>query len=225
MRCRGRSSLFRSAYTAVDQWARHPLVALDNLWEIVLHPQRTSDAAEAILDACDFRTDETTRRARLGSPPVLDTAGIDFETTLADIGETVNSELSHAACHSGLELRTARTLDNNHRVLRWARNFQLGWTIPYSRDGVWRRYEPDFVAVLDGGVNLIVECKGVYDDKAAAAERWTREHWIPSVAGTTELPDDLRRWAYTVIDDPTAVQHQLDRAITAALSGAPQEGA
>ena len=224
VRGRGRASLFRSAYTAVGQWARHPLVALDDLWKVVLHPQHTSDAAEAILDACDFSSDETTRRARLGSPPVLDTAGIDFETTLEHIGVVNNSELSHAACHSDLELRTAGALDNHRQVLRWARNFQLGWTIPYFRDGVWRRYEPDFVAVLNGDVNLIVECKGVYDEKAEAAERWTREHWIPSVAGTTELPDELRRWAYTVIDDPTAVLHQLDRAITSALASAPQGG-
>ena len=142
-----------------------------------------------------------------------DTSGIDFETTLSHIRETARSELSHAACHSRLELRTAAELDAHPQVVRWVRNFQLGWTIPYLGEQGWRRYEPDFVAVLDGGVNLIVECKGVWDSKAEAAERWTKGHWIPCVAGTAELPDDLRDWRYGVIDDPGAVGHQLGKLI------------
>ena len=144
---------------------------------------------------------------------MLDTAGHDFETTLEHIREATRSELSHAACHSRLELLTAEALDLDARVLRWARNFGLGWTVPYYLGGVWRRYVPDFVAVLDGGTNLIVECKGAWDHKADQAQKWTCEHWIPSVAGTPDLPDDLRRWHYGVVDDPKAVRTQLGQAI------------
>ncbi len=207
----GQVSLFRSAVEASRRWASHPSVAVKDLWSLNSSARRT-EAANAILAACDFREIGSARRARLANPPILDTSGVDFMTTLSTV-EARRSELSHAACHSRLELDTATRLDEHPRVLRWVRNFQLGWTIPYHRDGTWARYEPDFVAVLDNGVNLVIECKGAYDSRAYIAAQYARDHWIPSIAGTTDLPDDLRRWAYAVIDDPDSIRHQLDVAI------------
>ena len=217
----GRASLFRSAVQAVEQWSSHPNVGLDDLKPLHADFSLHRAAIEVILDACQFHTDGSARRARLASPPVLDTSRVDFETTLFHIAETAKSELSHAACHSRLELDTARALETDGRVLRWARNFQLGWTIPYWRDGAWARYEPDFIAVLDNGVNLIIECKGAWDDKARQAAKYTEQHWIPSIAGTAELPDELRRWSYGVIDDPSSIRHQLDLAINQAQERRP----
>ena len=217
MREMGRTALFRSAYRAVEDWSSHPLVAVDDLWDIAGNSHLRSGAAETVLAACDFGVTQESRRAGLSTRAVKHTADIRFETTLAKIGATRRSELSHAACHSGLELATAKRLDLDRRVARWVRNFQLGWTLPYYLDGAWSRYEPDFVAVLDNGMNLLLECKGVWDGKAKAAAIWTRDHWIPCVAGTGELPDELRRWHYAVIDDPDSVAHQLDLAINQAL--------
>ncbi len=217
---RGRASLFRSASKAVDEWVSHPKVKAQTLKALLADTGRLRTAIEAILDACDFHTAESARRARLALPPILDTARVDFETTLSTIAPTTKSEVSHAACHSRLELVTAEALERDKRVLRWVRNFQLGWTIPYWRGSAWARYEPDFVAVLDNGVNLIVECKGAWDDKATQAAEYTEQHWIPSIAGTTELPDSLRRWAYGVIDDLKSTRYQLDVAIKQAQQGA-----
>ncbi|MCY3653136.1 MAG: DEAD/DEAH box helicase family protein [bacterium] len=209
----GRIALFRSAFPAARQWA-----ALQNLtqndWDHLAGRMNLLTAAEQVVQACDLGDGSApSRRARLDRPMISDTAGIDFETTLEHIGEAGKSELSHAACHSRLELVTAQALDEHPQVVRWARNFQLGWTIPYRDDLGWRSYEPDFVAVLEDGVNLIVECKGVYDEKAEAAQWWTQEHWIPCVAGTLGLPDELRRWHYGIISDFRAVQYQLNGLI------------
>lgn len=186
---RGRLTLFRSALAAVRAWTAHPAVNLstDALIEVLGDPARRGAAVEAVLGCCDMGARPMTRRARPAPhQPVSDTDDVDFETTLEHIHAATNSELSHAACHSRLELLTAEALDAAPRVLRWARNFGLGWTLPYHHEGVWRRYEPDFVATLaaaDGGLlNLIVECKGVMDPKAEAAALWTTEHWIPCVA-------------------------------------------
>ena len=217
----GRASLFRSAVKAVDQWASHPRVDLKDLKPLLADSSLLRTAIEAILDGCDFHTAASARRARLASPSILDTSRVDFETTLAHITTTTKSELSHAACHSRLELKTASALERDKRVVRWVRNFQLGWTIPYWRGSAWARYEPDFIAVLDNGVNLIIECKGVWDDKATHAAEFTKQHWIPSIAGTTELPDPLRRWAYAVIDDPKSTRYQLDLAIKQAQKRHP----
>ena len=146
----------------------------------------------------------------MGTPPLGDTAAVRFETTLRHIHKCARSELSHAACHSRLELDCARILDKHPSVAAWVRNFGLGWSLPYHFDGAWRLYEPDFVARLTNGLNVIVECKGVVDDKALATEAWTLEHWIPAVSGTALLPDDLRRWAYEVITEAAHLPGRLD---------------
>ncbi len=221
----GRLGLFRSALAAVRAWAEHPEVNLstERLLELVIDSGQRSEAVEAVLAACERSASPMARRARLAPhQPLADTDEVDFETTLEHIWEATRSELSHAACHSRLELLTAQALDSHALVRRWARNFGLGWTIPYHFEGAWRRYEPDFVASLatpDGeAVNLIVECKGVMDDKAEAAARWTAEHWIPCVAATVELPDSLRRWSYAFIEHPDSVRHDLDAAVRQALA-------
>ena len=84
-------------------------------------------------------------------------------------------------------------------------------------DGVWRRYQPDFVARLRDGTNLIVEVKGVTDQKAETTEHWTRQHWIPAIAGTDALPDGLRRWSYLVLRDRQTIAHDLNNAVRTAI--------
>jgi type III restriction enzyme len=222
---RGRLALFRSALAAVRVWTAHPDVNLgdDALNELLNDPARRGAAVEAVLKSCEIATGPMTRRAKLTPhQPVSDTDGVDFETTLEHVHDSARSELSHAACHSQLELLTARALDAHPQVARWARNFGLGWTLPYHHEGAWRRYEPDFVAVLaapDGGVvNLIVECKGLMDAKAEAAAHWTTEHWIPCVAATADLAEGLHRWHYGFITDHHSVSHDLDSLIAAAVA-------
>lgn len=228
----GRLALFRSALAAVRAWTAHPDVNLtdDQIQELLVDSARRNEAVEAVLTACETGVGQMTRRARLAPhQPTADTEAVDFETTLEHIHPAERSELSHAACHSRLELLTAEALDAHPQVTRWARNFGLGWTIPYHHEGAWRRYEPDFVAVLrapDGGaVNLIVECKGLMDAKAEAAARWTVEQWIPSVAATIELPEGLRRWHYGFITDHATVRNDLAALMADALAAHPEPSA
>ena len=216
----GRIALFRSAYRAVREWATHPKVNCHPRYRALAAAELIEDVCSRILDACEFGTLPAHRYARLARPAgLLDTSSVDFVTTLEDIHETRRSELSHAACHSkNPELIVAGLLDEHPRVERWVRNFQLGWSIPYHMKGAWRRYEPDFVARLDDGTNLIIECKGVVDDKAEATAQWTLDYWIPSVAGTDELPDDLCRWSYKVIRYGDTVTQDLYQAIASAAA-------
>ena len=206
----GRSAMFVSAYRALRDWLAHPDVDCERASVLLRHRDRRDHYGDLIA-ACRFASTPPPRRiAALGSPPLADSRDVRFETTLRHVLACKHSELSHAACHSRLELRCARILDQHPAVEAWARNFGLGWSLPYHFDGAWRLYEPDFVARLAGGLNVVIECKGVADDKARAAEAWTREHWIPAMAGTPQLPDDLRRWAYEVIFDSDHLPGRLD---------------
>jgi hypothetical protein len=78
------------------------------------------------------------------------------------------------------EQSAAFALDAHPGVARWVKNDHLGFVIPYRKRNIQARYIPDFVVVLDNGLQLIVEVKGQYDDdadvKAKAAERWVQTH-------------------------------------------------
>ena len=164
------------------------------------------------LEACtNERSHSHQRIAFLDAPATADTSAVDFWTTLKHIHKAHNSELSHAACHSSLEKDVAQVLDTHRDVDSWARNFQTGWSVPYFFNGSWRRYEPDFIARLTNGTSLIVECKGVRDDKAIAAETYVLQHWIPCVAGTAALPDALRPWSFVEIQDAKFARHQIEQ--------------
>lgn len=210
-------SLFRSARRIVGHWLTLDYVECDDPAVLLVEEGQRRDAVLTILDACTSeRGHEHQRVAVLDSPPRLDTSDIDFDTTLHHIHPAQRSELSHAACHSNLEKRVAEILDTHKQVEAWARNFQTGWSVPYFFNGSWRRYEPDFIARLVDDTNLIVECKGIRDDKAIAAEKYVLEHWIPCVAGTAALPDALRRWTFVEIQDANFARHQIDQAANAA---------
>ena len=57
------------------------------------------------------------------------------------------------------------------------KNDRLGLVVPYRKDGVARKYYPDFVVEMTDDRFLLVEIKGQEGDaaiKKAAAERWCK---------------------------------------------------
>ena len=93
----------------------------------------------------------------------------------------------------------------------WTRNFGLGWSVPYHFRGSWRSYHPDFVARLADDTHLIIECKGLPDDKSEATKQYVTEWWIPAVAGTPSLPH--RRWGFVELTRIPIMKARLDRAV------------
>ncbi|MDE0139495.1 MAG: DEAD/DEAH box helicase family protein [bacterium] len=214
--------LFADLRRAVSTWLRHPDVHCPDP-RVVLQTPHLEDVVGQVLDACS----DGSEGARLvgvfdsDGPITLDTSAVDFETTLSARypadggrrGDSRRSELNIAACHSHLEAAVAGMLDADFDdVEAWVRNFRLGWDIPYLDDGVWRSYEPDFVARVrdrDGDpVHLIVECKGMPDEESETKARYLTDWWIPAVAGSPQVPARLRRWRFLEITD-TALGHHL----------------
>ena len=212
----GKGQLFADLQRAVSGWLRHPDVHCPDP-RVVLQRPHMEEVIGQILEACSdgFEGPRLVGTFDSDSPAMLDTSAIDFETTLADRYPTYGdphrtaserSELNIAACHSHLEATIAELLDTSlPRVEAWVRNFRLGWDIPYLADGVWRSYEPDFVARIrnrDGDpVHLIVECKGMPDEESATKACYVTDWWIPAVANSPQIPDFLRRWKFLEITD------------------------
>lgn len=103
------------------------------------------------------------------------------------------------------EQSAAFALDAHTGVARWVKNDHLGFVIPYRKRNIQARYIPDFLVVLDNGLQLIVEIKGQYDDnadvKAKAAERWVR---------ALNHLGEYGRWSYVVVEDPQKLGSVID---------------
>jgi len=103
------------------------------------------------------------------------------------------------------EQSAAFALDAHPGVVRWVKNDHLGFTVIYRNNGIPANYLPDFIAVLDNGVQLIIEVKGQPDDaadvKAKAAQRW--------VNAVNEI-GTWGKWAYAVVTDPQKLGRVID---------------
>jgi type III restriction enzyme len=114
------------------------------------------------------------------------------------------------------EQSAAFLIDRHPGVLRWVKNDRLGFFIPYRNRGVPARYLPDFIAVTDRGVNVIVEIKGQYNDnadvKAKSAARW--------VAGVNRLGEH-GEWRYVIVSDPGRVAETLNAFTSAQWNDEP----
>ena len=82
----------------------------------------------------------------------------------------------------------AQTLEDMDEVVRYVKNHNLGFTIPYTLNGEEQQYIPDFIACIDdrprGGddlLNLIIEVTGEKKkDKAAKVATARRSGFRPS---------------------------------------------
>ncbi len=228
-----RRLLFHDAIRIVKAWTDLAKVTEDHYDG--LGSSSRDQAVKEIDDACETTSGAQDRLvAAFGHPPLLDTSSVKFETSLSARRVAKKSELNIAACHSQFEAACARALDKHPEVESWARNFRLGWTVPYLWEGTWHRYEPDFVARLfavredEDAVHLIIECKGVPDDHSERKKQSVTTRWIPAVQSSGQLPTWLRRWAFVELDEPDRLSADLNAAIKAARAEHPkffQQGA
>ena len=145
-----RRGAFSDALVAVREWLRLPQIECGDPSGL----QFDEHAVAALAAACDphdelpaWRPVFADERDR-GLPRFRETAHVDFETTLPYRHDAARSELNAAACHSLPERELAGILDQHPDIAAWARNFRLGWEVPWFDPelDLWRRTEPDFVA-------------------------------------------------------------------------------
>ena len=221
-----RRLLFHEGMKIVKRWAVLAEVTQDHYDG--LGSSALDEAVRQIDDACvPSNGTEDRLVAAFSHPMLLDTSGICFETSLTDRYTATNSELNIAACHSHFEVACAKVLDQHPDVTGWARNFRLGWTVPYLWDGTWHRFEPDFVARLfaerddEDAVHLIVECKGLPDDHSERKKQAVENRWIPAVQASGQLSAWLRRWRFVELTDPERLSADLNEAVRQARKAHP----
>lgn len=205
-------TLFPQMLRAVRQFVRDRVTPLGRRQkkDVFLEPY-FSQAVEALMAALvPADGDEGELPRYEAHRPEGSTRDVDFWTS-RPVKETVRSHLNHVVADTAQwEQSAAYYLETDPHVVAYAKNFNLGFAIPYTDGGETREYLPDFLVRLrhqDREVGtLILETKG-YDPrghlKVAAAHRWVH---------AVNAEGSHGRWAYRVVTSPAMVPAALDSA-------------
>jgi type III restriction enzyme len=127
--------------------------------------------------------------------PMGSTAAVDFHTTKHVYGTApdrshVNFVTLDGKDGNSWERHLAKVLDELPGVAAYVKNDHLGFTVPYTHEGMTRQYVPDFLVRLDGepdGVvrTLVVEVSGSQKSPGPTQAKadTMRELWVPAVNG------------------------------------------
>ncbi len=111
-----------------------------------------------------------------GAASTRSTRQVDFHTG-KPLHDVARCHLNAGVFDLDWERQAAELLGVHSAVEAWVKNDRLGLVVPYRKDGVARKYLPDFIVVTQSGERLLIEIKGQVGDallKKAAAERWCR---------------------------------------------------
>jgi type III restriction enzyme len=201
--------LFPQLLAIAKRWLAECVTLKDHTFvQLLLLIEFAHDAADRIYNAIVASTD-----GKAALKPILrpyDTLGstryVDFDTsrpvytTRAD-----KSHVSHVVADTdSWEQKMAQALEDMPEVIRYVKNHNLGFTIPYTLNGEERQYIPDFIACTDDGhgpddlLNLLVEVTGEKKKDKAAKVATARTLWVPAINNH----GGFGRWAFIEIADP-----------------------
>jgi type III restriction enzyme len=144
---------------------------------------------------------------------------VDFDTVRA-VYRTKLSHISHVVADTdSWEQKLAQSLEDMDEVVSYAKNQNLGFTIPYTFNGEEKNYMPDFVVRLkvptlekggEGGfsnnfLNLIIEVTGEKKKDKEAKVATAKDLWVPAVNNH----GGFGRWEFIEITDPWNVKNTI----------------
>jgi type III restriction enzyme len=188
-------TLFPQLLTTVNRFLAEKVECYGNrvLQDVAINPY-FGQALGSLLDAVTAVDESGASREKPIVAGVRSTKWVDFHTG-KDIAPVQKCHLNAGVFDTRLaEQQAAFIFDTHERVDRWVKNERLGFVIPYRREGIHRRYFPDFIVELIDGEKLIIETKGRdatdVEIKAIAAKRWS-----------AAVNNDGRfgRWAYYLV--------------------------
>ena len=208
--------LFPQLLAIAKRWLAECVTFKDHTFpQLLLLIEFAHDAADRIYQAIVAATDGTPALKPILRP--YDTLGstryVDFDTTRPVYATRADKcHISHVVADTdSWEQKLAQTLEDMDEVVRYVKNHNLGFTIPYTLNGEERNYIPDFIACLDDGrgpddlLNLLIEVTGEKKKDKAAKVATARTLWVPAV----NHHGGFGRWAFIEIADPWDAQNTL----------------
>jgi type III restriction enzyme len=208
--------LFPQLLTIAKRWLVECVTLKDNTFpQLLLLIEFAHDAADRIYKAIVASTDGTAALKPIPRP--YDTVGstryVDFDTT-RPVFATLEDKchISHVVADTdSWEQKMAEALEDMSEVIRYVKNHNLGFTIPYTLNGEEKNYIPDFIACVDDNhgpddlLNLIVEVTGEKKKDKAAKVATAETLWVPAVNNH----GGFGRWAFIEVTDPWNAQNLI----------------
>ncbi len=199
----------------VREWREQHLTCKDNTFpQMLLLVGFANAAAEKIYQALVAAS--SAEKVLLPILRPYDTLGstryVDFDTA-RDVYRTRPDKchVSHVVLDSNWEVKLAEVLEDMEEVVHYVKNFQLGFTIPYTFNGEEKAYLPDYLIRLDDGhgpddlLNLVLEVSGEARKDKAAKVATTRNLWIPAINNH----GGFGRWEFLEIVDPWDAKNSM----------------
>ena len=146
--------LFPQVLAITKRWLAECVTLKDHTFpQLLLLIEFAHDAADRIYKAIVAATDGTASLEPILRP--YDTLGstryVDFDTTRPVYATRADKcHISHVVADTGSwEQKLAQALEEMPEVVRYVKNHNLGFTIPYTLNGEEHQYTPDFIAVLN----------------------------------------------------------------------------
>ena len=201
--------LFPQVLAITKRWLEECVVLHDHMFpQMLLLVEFAHDAADRIFQVIVQSSEETPLLKprlhdynRIGS-----TRYVDFDTARPVYATRADRcHVSHVVCDTGdWEQKLANTIENMNEVLRYVKNANLGFAIPYTVNGEEHQYYPDYIAVIGDGcgaenpLNMIIEVTGEKKKDKAAKTAAARSLWIPAVNNN----GGFGRWGFLEITYP-----------------------
>jgi type III restriction enzyme len=208
--------LFPQLLAIAKRWLAECVTLKDHTFpQMLLLIEFAHDAADRIYQSIVASTGGAAALKPILQP--YDTLGstryVDFDTTRPVYPTCENKcHISHVVADTGSwEQKMAQALEDMPEVVRYVKNHNLGFTIPYTLDGQEKGYVPDFIACIDDGrgpddlLNLIIEVSGEQRKDKAAKVATARTLWVPAVNNH----GGLGRWDFIEIADPWDAQNTI----------------
>jgi type III restriction enzyme len=219
--------LFPQLLEIVKRWLAECVRLKDNTFpQLLLLVEFAHDAVDRIYQAIVASTDSDAVLMPILRPydALGSTRYVDFDTTRPVYATREDKcHISHVVADTDTwEQKMAQVLEDMPEVVRYVKNHNLGFTIPYTMNGEERQYIPDYIAVIDDQglarssstgrgtgdgdlLNLLIEVSGAQRKDKAAKVATARNLWVPAVNND----GSFGRWAFIEIADPWDAQNLI----------------
>ncbi len=186
-----KTHLFTHAKRIVLQFLKSDrLVCKETQPAQLLYRQLTDEVCDLLMGALLNQPDGTPIiRATLDPfTPEGSTMGVNFSSSKSSRHwpRADRSHINWIITDQDWEAKLAQMLDEHPLVEAYAKNHNLGFEVPYTKEGEPHRYRPDFLVRLktpEGSdqLTLVVETKGFRNHDAMLKAEAMKNKWVPAV--------------------------------------------
>lgn len=167
-----------------DQMLRKKMTLLYNMPKIIKH----------ILKYIKMSNTET-KTLVFNEIPVKSTGMSQPWYTTKTVEPIKKSHINFGIYDSTWETVAAHEFEDNEQVISWVKNNHIGFGVRYLFDGIESIYWPDFIVRLKNNMMLILEIKGMKNERNSA-KKTRLDEWVELVNGHGEFGTWISDIAY-----------------------------